>query len=225
MFDALKKWKAPAERLAFLETTLAPQIADAERALQTRKAAERAAVIRSRIDDIATRDAELAKLSENLAKTAKVLDAASRAMRTAEATHLEAYFALRSAHHLRDVTNGRYERALAPLGGDTIATTIYRLTWLSRVAADYLGRLLPPEMIKGRQKQVDFSGLDWVPSKLAEVTARALSAVEALALAPVSVEEIEAACEDALTRCYAVAGETIMRSAPWGTMTTHAAMH
>lgn len=225
MFDALKKWKAPAERLAFLETTLAPQIADAEHTLQARRAAERAATIRSRADDLATRDAELAKLSENLAKTAKVLDAANRAMRTAEATHLEAYFALRSAHHLRDVTNGRYERALAPLGGDTIATTIYRLTWLSRVAADYLGRMLPPEMIKGRQKQVDFSGLDWVPSKLAEVTARALSAVEALALAPVSVEEIESACADSLTRCYAAAGPTILASAPWATTTTSGAMH
>jgi len=146
-------------------------------------------------------------------------------MRTAEANHTEAYHAWRTAIFLRDVAAGRYERQLAGLGNDVIATTVYRLTWLSKVAAEYLGRVIPPAMLKPRQKQVDFSRLDWSPTELAEVVGRALPAVEALASSPVSPEEIEAACADALTRCFAVAGPTLLASAPWATTNTHAAMH
>ena len=214
MFDALKKLRAPAARLEFLERALAPQIADAERALQTRKAAERAEVIASRADELATLDAERAKLEEALTKTAKALDAAIRARRAADQAHTEAYDALRTANYLRDVAAGRYERVLGPLGGDTIDTTARRLRWMACVAADHLGHVLAPAVLKRHQKPTDFRALDWVPAELAEVVARALPAVEALENSPASPAEVEAACEDALTRCYAAAGPTLLRSAP-----------
>ena len=225
MFDALKKWKAPAERLAFLETTLAPQIADAERTLQARRQAERAATIRSRADELAAIDAEIARLEKAHSKLGPAPDAAIRTHRALQDEANASYYALRGVNYQRELVVGRYERALAALGNDTIARAHYRVRWMARIAEDHIGTRPAPAVLKRHERPIDFPQLDWVPATLAEVTARALIVIEGLTLAPVSPTEIESTCEAQLAECYQAAGPRLLASAPWARYGDFEAVH
>lgn len=216
--------QTPAARLEFLERALGPQIESAERALQAQRAAERAAAIRARADELAMLDAELAKLEKAHAKIGQALDSATRAFRELQDAGARSYHDLRVANARRDLIAGQHERVLSGLGGDVVAATIYRIGWLAKVANDHLGYVPPPETFKMHQRPADFVRLDWSPAELAEVTRRALPEIEALALSPASPTEIETACETALANCCAAAGPTVLASAPWATTFTAAAL-
>lgn len=223
--NILQRFKTPAARLEFLEVALAGPIAEAERAAQTQRAAERAAAVRSRADELAAIDADRAGLDDALGKAAKTLDVAIRARRAADAIHSEAYDAVRSASIQRELIVGRYERILAAVGGDAIATTAYRLRWLGIVARDHLAIRVAPKDLLRHQRAVDYVTLDWNPERLAEVIARELPAVEALALSTESPEKIESACAAALTHACAAASESLVKWAPWSTVTSNAEVH
>lgn len=219
------KSTTPAARLAFIEKALAPAIKDAELALQAQRAAERAAAIRARADELGTLDAELARLEKAHRKIGEALDSATRAFRELQDAGARSYHDLRVANARRDLIAGQHERVLSGLGGDVVAATAYKIRWLARVAADHASYSPPPETFKMYQRPADFRTLDWNPRELAEVTGRALPEIEALALAAVSIEAIESACEAALASCCAAAGSAVLASAPWARFTSNAAVH
>lgn len=220
------KSTTPAARLEFLEFALGPQIKDAERQAAAQAAATRAATIASRADELAAADAELARLAKAHTKIGASLDTATRAFRALQDEAIRSALELQAANYRRDMISGRYERTLAGLGGDHVAVALYRLRWLARVAADRLALPRPPVgPLKIYERAIDRRTLDWDPEALAEVTARTLPTIEALELAPVGIEQIQAACAAAMETCYAAAGETVMRCAPWATTTSSARMN
>lgn len=212
----LSKLKTPAARLEFLETALAPQIAEAEASIAQRQAAERAAAIRSRDDELARLDAEMAELKAAHADAGKKLDAATKAFRAAEAVAVPIVVAINQASAMREIVRGRWERTIGALGNDLIETTLYRLRWLARNAAERLElERIAESKRRPNDPSVPIQRIPFDADALAQACAPAFKTVEALANAAVSRDVIERTCADELARCEAVAGESLMRWAPW----------
>lgn len=217
--------QTPAARLEFLEYALGPQIKDAERQAAAQAAATRAATLASRVDELATIDGEIARLEKSHAKLGLALDEATRRFRDLQDQATRSHLELYGANVRRSLTHDRYERALAVLGNDTIAKALYRIKWMARVAADHIGTRPAPAVFKLHERPIDFPTLEWVPATLAEVTAKALLVVEALTLAPVSPTDIESTVAAELAKCYAAAGPTLLKSAPWARFSSNEAVH
>lgn len=217
--------QTPAARLEFLEYALGPQIKDAERQAAAQAAATRAATLASRVDELATIDGEIARLEKSHAKLGLALDEATRRFRDLQDQATRSHLELYGANVRRSLTHDRYERALAVLGNDSIAKARYRIKWMAQVAADHIGTRPAPAVLKLHERPIDFPTLTWIPATLAEVTAKALLVVEALTLAPVSPTDIESTVAAELAKCYAAAGPSLLRAAPWATFSTNEAMH
>jgi len=217
--------QTPAARLEFLETALRPQIAEAEAGLSARRAEQRATALRTRDTELAELDAELAQIEAEHAEAGKKLDIATRAFKAAEARAVDTHFARRNASHRREVARGRWSRILGELGNDAVSTALFRLRWVAKCCADRLEREQIVRESKPRPgaAPVVFRRIVFDAGSLALACAASIQKIEALTDAALPVEEIERTCAAEVARCEAIAGESLMRWAPWSLVETRGA--